>query len=67
MKWGAIGLSVLLVIGGIYAKGMYDQKQDQREEDQQEYVDTTKRINNAPVSNTRDDALNRLRDMGDLR
>lgn len=63
-----VGAGVLLsVVVYVYLKGVDDAVQGIKEEQQKEFVSTTKRIQNAPTSTTRDDALDKLRDMGDLR
>jgi len=60
-------LLVMSIVGYSYYKGVDNTKQAQEEKANKEFVDTTKRINNAPTSRSRDDALDLLRSMGDLR
>lgn len=66
-KYVAIAGSVLAIVGYIYAQGREAAVEDIREKERQEFVDTTKRIQNAPTSTTRDAAIEQLRNMGDLR
>ena len=67
VKWVSIILVAVAIVVGSYHLGAYNEKQVQEIKDQKEYIDTTKRIDNAPTSTNRDDAIERLREMGDLR
>jgi len=66
-KYLAVAVAVLAIVGYIYMQGREAAVEDIKEKEQQEFVDTTKRIQNAPTSTTRDRAIDLLRNMGDLR
>lgn len=67
IKYGLIFAAILSLVGYLYYKGVSDEKENQKVLVQKEFINTTKRINNAPTSSTRDDALERLRLWGDVR
>lgn len=66
-KYIAVAGAVLTVVSYIYMEGKSSATEARDMKEQQEYVDTTKRIQNAPRSTDRDSALDLLRSMGDLR
>ena len=68
LKARLIGLlAALTVVLGIYLKGRSDQKEKERVEDLEEYIDTTEKINEVSESDTRDAAVERLRRNGIIR
>jgi len=64
----ALLLSVVVSLGWfIYERGKEQGVSDRDTEIQQEYIETDRRIKDAPIVNDRDSALERLRESGDLR
>lgn len=62
----AIGVA-LGVLLRVYVLGRKHEEDKQKAEDQQDFIDTTDRINDVEDSPDRDAALDRLRDSGDVR
>lgn len=59
-----LGVSTLM---GAYLLGRSHNEEANNLKDQREFIDTTNRIDNAPTSTTRDNALDRLRASGHVR
>lgn len=56
------GLVVVLgILIGVFQSGRKVQKKDQRVRELEEHIETVERIDNVEVSDTRDDAIERLR------
>lgn len=56
------GLVVALgILIGVFQSGRKVQKKDQRVQELEEHIETVERIDNVEVSDSRDDAIDRLR------
>jgi hypothetical protein len=62
---GAIAL--LAAIGAVFAAGKRDEKKKQEIKDLKEYKETKEKIDETPVTRTRDAAIDRLRNHDQLR
>lgn len=60
-------LAVLVAIGAVFVAGKRDEKKERQIEDLKDYKETKEKIDETAVSRTRDDAVKRLRDNGQLR
>ena len=69
-RLGKILSSILFVVSAVAAvfmAGRRDAKKDQEVEDLKEYKETKEKIDETPVTTTRDDAIARLRKNNQLR
>ena len=69
-KLGRILSSILFVVSAvaaIFVAGKRDEKKARQIEDLRDYKETKEKIDETAVSRTRDDAVKRLRDNGQLR
>lgn len=60
-------LAVVAAIGAIFLAGKRDEKKARQIEDLRDYKDTKEKIDETPVSRTRDDAIDRLKSKGQVR
>lgn len=60
-------LAVLVAIGAVFAAGKRDEKKARQIKDLKDYKETKEKIDETPVTRTRDAAAQRLRDNNQLR
>jgi hypothetical protein len=69
-RLGKLLSSILFVVSAVVAvfvSGRHDAKKDKEVEDLKEYKETKEKIDETPVTTTRDDAIARLRKNNQLR
>jgi len=60
-------LAILAAIGAVFMAGKRDEKKARQIEDLRDYKETKEKIDETPVTRTRDAAVERLRDNDQLR
>ncbi len=60
-------LAILAAIGAVFMAGKRDEKKARQIEDLRDYKETKEKIDETPVTRTRDAAVERLRDNGQVR